>query len=211
MAIRPQEAERFSPQRRATDQLGMQQRSQCLPFPVVIASALLISALLLLGPAAARSKADQCGGADRPAYSLSGKAAAKATLCLLNKERSSRGMKALRFDRDQQKAASKHNRVMLQQDCFSHLCPGEKDLVGRIVSTGYLPCTCTWGVAENLAWGEGPTSTPAAVVNAWMNSPDHRVNILNPRYDEIGIAVDDGSPEGGGPAATYTTDFGFKD
>ncbi len=99
---------------------------------------------------------------------------------------------------------------MLKQNCFSHLCPGEKDLVARVVSTGYLPCTCTWGVAENLAWGEGSESTPAAVVDAWMNSASHRVNILNPKYDEIGIAVDDGSPDGHGSASTYTTDFGFK-
>lgn len=188
------------------------QRSQCLPFPVVIASALLFAALLLLGPVAERSEAASCGGTDRPAYSMSGDAASKVTLCLINKERSSRGMKPLRFDKKQEKAASKHNKVMLRQNCFSHLCPGEKDLVGRIAAVGYLPCTCTWGIAENLAWGEGPESTPAKVVTAWMNSPDHRVNILNPKYDEVGIAIDDGSPEGSGSAAaTYTVDFGFKD
>jgi uncharacterized protein YkwD len=187
------------------------QRSHANPFPVVIGFALLIAALLLLGPAAAHSKAAQCGGADKPAYSMSDSEAAKATLCLLNKERSSHGMKPLRFDKHQEKAASKHNRVMLKKNCFSHLCPGEKDLVARIASTGYLPCTCTWGVAENLAWGESSKATPASVVDAWMGSADHRVNILNPKYEEIGIAIDDGSPEGGGPASTYTTDFGFKD
>lgn len=43
-----------------------------------------------------------------------------------------------------------------------------------------------------------------------MGSPEHRTNILNRRYDEVGIAVDDGSPGGGGSASTYTVDFGFK-
>lgn len=183
-----------------------------LPIPLAgLAGVVLFGAvLLLLGPAAGAAKAASCDGADKPAYTISDKAAAKATLCLFNKVRAARGMKPLRFDSKQQRAASRHNRVMLARNCFSHLCPGEKDLVGRIAATGYLPCSCTWGVAENLAWGTGRTASPAAVVNAWMDSPAHRENILNGRYEEVGIAVDDGSPSGGGSASTYTADFGFK-
>lgn len=182
-----------------------------LPPPLAaFGAASFAAALLLLGPAAGAATAASCGGAEQPAYTISGKVAAKATLCLLNKARASRGLKPLHFNRRQRKAAGKHNRVMLAKNCFSHLCPGEKDLIGRIASTGYLPCSCTWGVAENLAWGAGKRAAPAAVVNAWMASPSHRETILNRRYDEIGIAVDDGSPEGGGPASTYTADFGFK-
>ena len=187
------------------------QRTPCLPSPTPLALALatLVGALLWFGPGAAPSAAAQCSGASNPAYKMSGSKASKLTLCLINKERSARHLKPLHFDRDQQKAASKHNRAMLRKGCFSHLCPGEKDLVGRIASTGYLPCSCTWGVAENLAWGSGSTAAPAAVVKAWMGSPEHRTNILNRRYDEVGIAVDDGSPGGGGSASTYTVDFGF--
>lgn len=188
------------------------QRTPCLPSPAPLAFALALLAglLVLLGPGAATGHAAQCPGASDPAYSMSGSTASKLTLCLINEERSDRGLKPLHFDKDQQQAASKHNRVMLQKNCFSHLCPGEKDLVGRIASTGYLPCSCTWGVAENLAWGSGKTAAPAAIVKAWMGSADHRLNILNRRYDEVGIAVDDGSPGGSGSASTYTVDFGFK-
>ncbi len=74
------------------------QRSQPVPFPVLLAAGLLIAALLMLGPATERSLAASCSGADKPAYSMSDKAAAKATLCELNKERSQRGMKPLKFD-----------------------------------------------------------------------------------------------------------------
>ena len=105
------------------------QRTPCLPSPVLLALAMLAGALLWLGPGAAPSAAAQCSGASDPAYTMSGSKASKLTLCLINKERSARHMKPLRFDRDQQKAASKHNRVMLRKNCFSHLCPGEKDLV----------------------------------------------------------------------------------
>ena len=37
---------------------------------------------------------------------------------------------------------------------------------------------------ENVAGGQ---STPAAVVDAWMNSPGHRANILNPEYGYMGV------------------------
>lgn len=43
----------------------------------------------------------------------------------------------------------------------------------------------TFGLAwaENVASGQQPNQ----VVAAWMNSPGHRANILNPRYTEIGV------------------------
>ena len=44
---------------------------------------------------------------------------------------------------------------------------------------------------ENIAIGY---ATPEAVVNAWMNSPGHRANILNPSYTQLGVGyVADGS------------------
>ena len=40
-------------------------------------------------------------------------------------------------------------------------------------------------MGENIARGY---STPASVVNAWMNSPSHRSNILYARFDSVGVA-----------------------
>ena len=37
---------------------------------------------------------------------------------------------------------------------------------------------------ENLAFG---FSTPQKVITAWMNSPSHKENMLNPKYANIGI------------------------
>lgn len=178
---------------------------------LALALAGLIVAALLLGPVAARSEAAQCKGSATPAFRMSDRAASRATLCLLNKQRASHGLGPLRKDAKQTNAANMHNRVMIRTGCFDHLCPGERDLVGRITSTGYLPCSCTWLVGENIAWGRGGTASPKRIVAAWMRSPPHRANILNPRFDQIGVAVDSGSPaDWHGGAATYTTDFGFK-
>ena len=46
------------------------------------------------------------------------------------------------------------------------------------------------GHGENVAVGY---NTPQAVMTAWMNSPGHRRNILNPRYSYIGVGGTEGS------------------
>ena len=82
------------------------------------------------------------------------------------------------------------------------------DFFGRIEGSGYS-AACTPTPGENIAWGGGPTSSPAQIVRMWMNSPPHRANILVRRYKHIGIGVCPRHPEGmsGG---TYTTDFGYR-
>ena len=37
---------------------------------------------------------------------------------------------------------------------------------------------------ENIAYGQ---TTPEQVMNAWMNSPGHKANILSPNFTEIGV------------------------
>ena len=82
----------------------------------------------------------------------------------------------------------------------------------QLTRTGYLPCNCSWGIAENIAYGSGGAGSPRGIVAAWMHSPEHRANILNGSYRHIGVAADSGTPVTGRQrdAATYTTDFGYK-
>ncbi len=49
-------------------------------------------------------------------------------------------------------------------------------------------------IGENLAQGNFTTSK--AVVDAWMRSPEHRRNILDTTYTEIGVSVDLGTLNG---------------
>jgi hypothetical protein len=49
------------------------------------------------------------------------------------------------------------------------------------------------------------------MVDAWMNSPPHRANILDPRFKGIGMSVSANAPTGSAkPGATYTTNFGTE-
>lgn len=179
---------------------------------LLAAVAMLLVAVAALGPAAARSEAAQCRGSDTPAFKQDARSAREATLCLINRERTSRGLHSLHFDRHQQEAASRHSRLMVQKHCFSHQCSGERDIVGRLEATGYLPCNCNWSIAENIAYGTGDTSSPRSIVDAWMGSSEHRINILNKEFEAVGIGIGRGSPESSDDnAATYTMDFGYKD
>jgi uncharacterized protein YkwD len=133
-----------------------------------------------------------------------------ATLCLLNGERADAGLVALRTSARLAAAAEGHSVDMVGQQFFSHTSADGRDLAARIRVTGYLDPRKAWTVGENIAWGSGTLATPASIVAAWMASPGHRDNLLNPAFREIGIGVALGSPRQRdlAGAATYTTDFG---
>jgi uncharacterized protein YkwD len=101
---------------------------------------------------------------------------------------------------------------MVRRGYFSHTSLSGATFLDRIRRTGYLSGAFSWMVAENLAWGSASLSSPARTVRAWMHSAGHRRNILTGRFVHIGIGVARGAPAavGSRPAATYTTDFGFK-
>jgi uncharacterized protein YkwD len=175
----------------------------------LLAAATLLLALALLPGSAG---AAQCKGGDVAPVTLSETRAANAVLCLINKQRRRQHLKPLREQRAQTKAARAHNRHMVRRRCFAHECPGEPDLAGRLTKTGYLPCSCSWGIAENIAYGSGRAGSPRRIVDGWMHSAGHRANILNGSYRHIGVAAERGAPVAGRQraAATYTTDFGYK-
>lgn len=88
-----------------------------------------------------------------------------------------------------QVAAQKLN-DMFSQQYFEHVNPqgvGVGDLVKNI---GYKFIV----VGENLALGN--FHDDQTLVDAWMASPGHRANILNPKFREIGVAVGQGVFEG---------------
>lgn len=181
-----------------------------LALSLIAVAALLLATVAAMATAPTASAA-KCKQSAVPAYELAAKKARKATLCLLNVERTKHGLRELRENKKARKAAKRHTRVMLKKDCFAHLCPGELDLGQRFEKVGYTACGCSWSVGENIAWGQGSLASPRKIVEAWMNSSGHRANILNRSFEHIGIAIKRGAPNGGGSDhATFTTTFGAQ-
>ena len=131
----------------------------------------------------------------------------RATVCLLNAERRRRGLRPLSGHWRLARAADRHVKDMVEHRYFAHDSRNGSSFSDRIRATGYLSRAGRWVVGENLAWGGGSKATAAAIVEAWMDSPGHRANILNGRFREIGIGLTLGSPRGGA-GATYATEFG---
>jgi uncharacterized protein YkwD len=135
----------------------------------------------------------------------------QATLCLVNKERVARGLAALADNAKLDAAAAHHTNDMIAHDYFEHVSPGGETPEQRIRATGYIPARAGFEIGENIATGSTGLDTPAQIVAAWMNSAGHRANILDPNYQETGLAVTDAIPAqfgGGRPGGTYTQDFG---
>jgi uncharacterized protein YkwD len=182
-----------------------------------LATPLAIVCALLAAPTSAAAKRGAiCKPATTAATSTVPRKApsirlARAAVCLINHQRRARGLRRLRLNRRLSRAARWHSHDMVKRRYFDHVSRSGKDVVDRLYRSGYLGGRSSWTVGENLAWGTNVRGTPRQIVRAWMRSPGHRQNILNPRFREIGIGVRKGSPVGSGPpAATYTTTFGAR-
>ncbi|WP_206308037.1 CAP domain-containing protein, partial [Streptomyces rhizosphaericola] len=119
-------------------------------------------------------------------------------LQIVNAERAKEGCGPVTSNDLLATAAQRHSADMESRAYFSHTSPDGTDPGDRITAVGYR--WSTYG--ENIAKGQ---RTPADVMEAWMNSPGHRANILNCAFKEMGIGKQD---SGGGPV--WTQKFGTR-
>jgi uncharacterized protein YkwD len=169
----------------------------------------LATAALLLAVPASSSAASDCAAASLKPSAANAPQVHHATLCLLNEERTSRGLPRLREQGSLTGVARAYARLMVSERFFDHVSPGGSTMAQRIKRTNYLDGTHGWSLGENLAWGSGSLATPAQIVDAWMHSAGHRANILDGSFREIGIGIAIGSPTGG-QGATYVNEFGQR-
>jgi uncharacterized protein YkwD len=142
-------------------------------------------------------RATVCANATTPASGASRPAIKAAVVCLINQQRTTRGLPALKEDPRLDRSAQGWTQTMVSTDQFTH----GSDFAARITAVGY-----TWGTAgENIATG---FATPQEVVEGWMGSPGHCRNILDPQYESVGTGVVNSAiqPFSTGPS-TWTQDF----
>jgi uncharacterized protein YkwD len=134
-----------------------------------------------------------------------------ATLCLINKIRLQSGEQPLSDNGKLDTAAQGHSADMVVENYFDHTTPSGEQFGARITAAGYVPSGWSYELGENIECGTLSLATPSEAVNGWMNSPEHRANILNSDFRESGIGVAPAAPPmyaDGQPGATYTQDFG---
>jgi uncharacterized protein YkwD len=136
-----------------------------------------------------------------------------AVLQQLNQTRAEHGLGRLRLSMRLTTAADVHSVEMANDGYFDHNSRNGTPFWKRVDewyrSRGYG----FWSVGENLLWSS-PSVTPSRAIALWMASPEHRANILNPGWREIGIAAVHvrGAPGvyRGLPVTIITTDFGAR-
>ncbi|MEK7076641.1 MAG: CAP domain-containing protein [Patescibacteria group bacterium] len=116
--------------------------------------------------------------------------AAEKILEATNRERVSTGIKPIIAEKRLNDAASKKISDMIAKNYFAHVSPDGKGAGEWVGVAGYRYIL----IGENLAMGNFKDEED--LVTAWMASPGHRANILNPKFKEIGIAVKKGIIEG---------------
>jgi uncharacterized YkwD family protein/spore coat assembly protein SafA len=99
---------------------------------------------------------------------------------LVNQERARNGLSPLTHNWELSRVARYKSMDMRDRGYFSHTSPtyGSPFTMMKNFGINYR------AAGENIASGQ---TTPQAVVQAWMNSPGHRANILSTNYTQIGV------------------------
>jgi len=102
-------------------------------------------------------------------------------LDLVNHERETHSLPKFQWDDHLAQSAAAHAQLVVQREELSHQFPGEAPLGERIGATGLR----FNAAGENLAYAP----TIEEVHTGLMNSPPHRANILDPKYNAVGFAI----------------------
>jgi hypothetical protein len=108
---------------------------------------------------------------------------------LTNIQRQENGLSQLNLNSTLSQSAQLKGADMLAKNYWAHTAPDGRTPWSFFTQAGYSYAYA----GENLA---RDFMDPGSVVNAWMNSPTHRDNILSGRFNEIGIAVVHGTFQG---------------
>lgn len=110
--------------------------------------------------------------------------APETIIALTNQRRAANGVGPVQYNATLSEAARQKASHMFTFGCWSHNCNNVTPWwFFKNAGYDYLYA------GENLAKDFGD---PDTIVNAWMDSPTHRDNLINGRYKDIGVAVVDG-------------------
>jgi uncharacterized protein YkwD len=111
--------------------------------------------------------------------------AAGVEFSLVNQDRAANGVGALAWSSALARVAQYRAQDMLNRNYFSHYDPATGQLA-------FVQLLRLWGIpytraGENIAWSTNPSMAQINVM--FMNSPEHRANILNSAFHRAGIGV----------------------
>jgi len=131
----------------------------------------------------------------------------------INAFRQAHDLPPLRINPRLSAAAREHTLQMAQDGYFAHESADGSAFWRRIQSFYPSSPWAYWSVGENLLWAS-PDVTPTRALGMWLASPEHRANLMDPRWREVGVAaVHEAAAPGvyqGRDVTIVTTDFGVR-
>jgi uncharacterized protein YkwD len=131
----------------------------------------------------------------------------------INVTRARRGLRALRLSGKLTAAANQHSVSMAEKGYFSHSSANGGSFFKRIAYFYPYKGYSNWSAGENLLWSS-PDVSPVGALKMWMNSPEHRANLLDRSWREIGMSAihETNAPGvyGGDEVTIVTADFGVR-
>jgi hypothetical protein len=123
-------------------------------------------------------------------------------ISLTNRMRQENGLAPIQLDSKLTAAAAQKASDMFARDYWSHVSPVGTQPWYFITNAGYSYRYAGENLARDFADSD-------SIVKAWMASPTHRDNLLNPRYQDMGLAIVDGKL-GGRETTLVIQMFGTK-
>jgi uncharacterized protein YkwD len=131
----------------------------------------------------------------------------------INGVRARHGLRPFRLSAGLTAAATQHSESMAQKGYFSHDSANGGAFWRRVASFYGYHGYRNWSVGENILWSS-PGIDADGSLRMWMGSPEHRANLLDRHWREIGLsAVHVASAPGvydGDAVTIVTADFGVR-
>jgi uncharacterized protein YkwD len=177
----------------------------------------LLAATAVTGPAAhgqAGPGQAACPDADLQPAPDTIRRVENAIFCVVNGERKAHGAALFARNRHLDRSATFQSADMVRHHYFAHEARHRPTLLQRVLAAGYFDVAVTGLYAENLAVGPTVEITARNLVDAWMQSPDHRANLLDSRLRDIGLGTAMAGPDPAFypnyPSTVFTADFGRR-
>jgi uncharacterized protein YkwD len=131
----------------------------------------------------------------------------------INALRRSYGLVPLRLSTALSSAARQHSFEMAARGYFAHESANGSRFDRRIARYYGIGHRNYWSVGENLLWSS-PDVDASRALTMWLNSPEHRANLLAARWREIGLSAVHSAAApgtyGGAQVTILTADFGVR-
>lgn len=186
---------------------------------LAIAALTLLTAPGTAAPSTERVRADgptspTCADATLIATPQNTTRVAAAIVCVINQKRAGAALYPVGENHNLDLASRFQSRDMVESHFLAHEAPHHPSLLNRLRDAGYFANVSDALFTENIGVAPADEATAQTIVDGWMTSEHHRVNILTPIYRDMGVGMAFAGPDpvfyADRNSVVFTTDFGRR-